>query len=202
MEPTKPATRQADRSRRRVNGEGTIFQRKDNGLWAGVAYVFTTNGVRKRRWVYARSADDVRTKLDKLRGDSANGKLVADGSLTLGEYLDHWLTQAETEKRATTYRGYESAVRLHIRPVLGKKRLDKLGSADVRQLIAVCRSKCLCCINGYDKHRPQEKQCCSVGKCCRRHPSTRQIQFIHAVLRNALAGAERDELIPATSPSW
>jgi integrase len=101
-----------------------------------------------------------------------------------------------SHKRATTARGYESAARLHIVPVLGKKRLDKLTGADVdRHLIAVCRQKCLCCVNRYDKYRKKEQQCCSVGKCCQRTPSTRQIQYIHAVLRNALSNAERDEII-------
>jgi integrase len=79
--------------------------------------------------------------------------------------------------------------------VLGSLRLEKLSGADVRRLIAVCRAKCLCCVNRYDRHRPEKEQCCSVGRCCARRPSKRQIQFIHAVLRNALASAERDELV-------
>jgi hypothetical protein len=115
--------------------------------------------------------------------------------VTVGEYLEHWLSRIKEDKRATTWRGYESAVRLHITPVLGTKRLEKLTGADVRQLVAVSRRKCLCCVNVYDKHRPEEKKCCSVGRCCRRHPSTRQIQYIHAVPRNALSSAMRDELV-------
>jgi integrase len=185
----------ADRRRKRVNGEGTIFQRSDNGLWAGVAYVYTTTGGRKRRWVYGRSADEVRSKLDRLRGNSASGRPVPDKAMTLGEYLARWLAEVAETKRPTTHRGYESAVRLHIVPVLGRKRLDRLAGADVRELIAVCRSRCLCCANGYDRHRKAAGQCCSAGRCCRRTPSKRQIQFIHAVLRNALSSAEREELV-------
>jgi integrase len=183
------------RKRRRVNGEGSIYQRSSDGQWVGSAYVYTTSGVRKRRPVYGRSFDEVRAKLDRLKGASANGVAVPDRSTTLGEYLDHWLNEVEKTKGATTHRGYESAVRLHIRPVLGKVRLDKLGGADVRRLVAVCRSKCLCCLNGYDRHRPEDERCCSAGECCGRTPSKRQIQFIHAVLRNALSNAERDELV-------
>jgi integrase len=183
------------RKRRRVNGEGSIYQRSSDGLWVGSAYVYTTAGIRRRRPVYGRSFDEVREKLDRLKGASANGVAVPDRSMTLGEYLDHWLAEVEKTKRATTHRGYESAVRLHIRPVLGKVSLDKLAGADVRRLVAVCRSKCLCCVNGYDKHRPEDERCCSVGKCCGRTPSARQIQFVHAVLRNALSSAERDELV-------
>ena len=134
-----------DRRRKRVNGEGTIFQRSDNGLWAGSAYVYTTAGVRKRRWVYGRSAEEVMTKLDRLRGNSASGVPVPDKAMTLSEYLDRWLAEVAETKRATTHRGYESVVRLHISPVLGRKRLDRLGASDVRELIAVTRAKCLCC---------------------------------------------------------
>lgn len=181
--------------RRRANGEGSIYQRASDGLWVGMAYVYTTTGVRKRRPVYGHSFDEVREKFDRLKGDSASGVAVPDRTITVAGYLDHWLGQVKETKRATTHRGYESAVRLHIAPVLGTKRLDKLTGADVRRLVAVCRVKCLCCLNGYDKHRAEDARCCSAGKCCGRTPSKRQIQFIHAVLRNALSSAERDELV-------
>jgi integrase len=185
----------AEKRRRRANGEGSIYQRASDGLWVGMAYVFTTAGVQKRRPVYGHSFDEVRAKLDKLEGDSASGVAVPDRASTLGDYLDVWLDRVRDDRRATTHRGYESAVRLHIKPLLGSKRLDKLSGADVRRLIAVCRNKCLCCLNGYDKHRADDERCCSVGNCCGRTPSTRQVQFVHAVLRNALSNAERDELV-------
>jgi integrase len=183
------------RPRRRVNGEGSIYQRSSDGKWVGSAYVYTTKGIRKRRPVYGDSFDDVRVKLDQLKGNSANGVAIPDRTMTLAAYLDYWLTQVKETKRITTWRGYESAVRLHIVPVLGKRRIEKLAGADVRQLIAACRVKCLCCVNGYDRHRSAELRCCSAGKCCGRTPSKRQIQFIHAVLRNALSSAEREELV-------
>jgi integrase len=187
--PAEPSDR-----RHRANGEGSI-QRGSDGRWVGSAYVYTTAGVRKRRAVYGASFDDVRHKLDRLKGNSANGVLVPDRADTLGEYLDYWLQEVVAHKRATTARGYESAVRLHIKPVLGAKRLDKLTGADVRRLVAVTRHKCLCCANHSDRHRPAEEQCCSAGRCCQQHPSTRQVQYVHAVLRNALSNAEREEIV-------
>jgi len=186
---------QEKRRRCRANGEGSIYQRSSDGRWVGSAYVYTATGQRKRRLVYGASFDEVRKKLDQLKGDSANGVLVPDRTTSLRDYLDYWLREIASHRRATTVRGYESAVRLHIVPVLGTKRLDKLTGADVRHLIAVCRQKCLCCANGYDKNRDRAKQCCSAGRCCGRIPSRRQIQYIHAVLRNALSNAEREELI-------
>ncbi len=184
-----------DKRRRRANGEGSIYQRTSDGLWVGSAYVYTTSGVRKRRPVYGHSFEEVREKLDQLKGNSANGILLPDRQAKLKDYLDYWMREIVSHNRATTRRGYESAVRLHIVPVLGNKRLDKLTGADVRHLIAVCRRKCLCCMNGYDRGRDKDEQCCSAQRCCGHHPSKRQIQFIHAVLRNALSNAVREELI-------
>jgi hypothetical protein len=105
--------------RRRSNGEGSIYQRSSDNRWVGSAYVYTATGQRKRRPVYGASFDEVRQKLDKLKGDSANGVLVPDRSTSLRDYLEYWLREIAAHKRATTLRGYESAVRLHIVPVLG-----------------------------------------------------------------------------------
>ena len=74
--------------RRRANGEGSIYQRASDNKWVGSAYVFTTKGVRKRRPVYGNSFDEVRQKLDKLKGASANGVLLPDQNVLLRDYLD------------------------------------------------------------------------------------------------------------------
>ena len=185
-----------DRGRRRkVNGEGTITKRSD-GRWTGAAYVYTTSGAIRRKWVYGRSFEEVRGKLDQLKARSANGDAAPDGSTPLGDFLDEWLKEVAIEKRATTWQGYESAVRLHIKPALGRKRLEKLTGAEVRAFMSGLREKCLCCANGRDRHKPREEQCCSAGRCCGSHPSVRQLQYVHAVLRNALGHAERMELVP------
>jgi hypothetical protein len=129
-----------EKRRRRANGEGTIYQRASDGLWVGMAYVYTSTGVLKRRPIYGHSFDEVREQLDRLKGNSANGVAAPDRTITVAGYLDHWLAQVKETKCATMHRGYEGAVRLHIAPVLGKKRLDKLTGADVRRLVAVCRA--------------------------------------------------------------
>lgn len=183
------------RRSRRVNGEGSIYQRESDGYWVGSAYVHTSSGLIKRRPVYGRSFEEVREKLDELKARSARGMPVPDRRTTVAEFLDQWLADIREDKRATTIRGYESAVRLHIVPALGRKRLDKLSAADVRSFMAGMRIKCLCCANGWDARREEDEQCCSVSRCCGRHPSTRQLQYVHAVLRNALGHAERLELV-------
>lgn len=182
------------RRARRVNGEGTVFQRKD-GRWVGQAYVLQTDGTRRRKTIYGATRVEVTTRLADLVARSDRGVAVPARSCTVGEYLDYWLGEIVSQRRATTQRGYESAVRRHIRPVLGSRRLDRLTPADVRGLLAVMREKCLCCANRLDVHRPAGRRCCSAGRCCGRTPSVRQVQFVHAVLRNALSNALREELV-------
>ena len=180
---------------RRANGDGSIYQRSSDGKWVGSAYVYTSSGQVKRRPVYGSSYDDVRVKLDELKVNSANGIPVPDRSYSVAQWFERWLATMHSERRPTTYVGYENAVRLYIVPGLGRKPLRRLSAAHVRAFMASVRERCLCCAHGYDLRRPEDERCCSVGRCCRRHPSQRQVQYVHAVLRNGLAAAEREELV-------
>jgi integrase len=49
------------------------------------------------------------------------------GATTVGDWLDHWLpTIAATRIRQSTYDGYESKIKTHIKPGLGHHRLERL----------------------------------------------------------------------------
>lgn len=185
------------RGHKRVNGEGTIYQRKD-GRWEGAAYVLTTGGTFKRVRVYGRSYDDTRKSLTKLVEQSDQGIPVASQSWTVAEYLTYWLEHiVKAERRPKTYQGYEGVVRLHLIPGLGKKRLNKLSAQDVRVFITRVRNECQCCKHGWDAERDQPR-CCALkgGQCCESKLSVRMVQSIHAVLRNALQCAVREEVLP------
>nr|WP_281187035.1 site-specific integrase [Micromonospora sediminicola] len=110
--------------------------------------------------------------------------------------MPYWLAAFVTDLKPTTARGYESAVRLHLIPALGTKRLDGLQVQHVKAFMDDFRRKCLCCTNGLNDIRPADRRCCSVDRCCESYPSARQIQFVHALLRNALQHAMREELVP------
>ncbi|ROT25616.1 N-terminal phage integrase SAM-like domain-containing protein, partial [Micromonospora sp. HM5-17] len=183
-------------ARKNPNGEGSIYQRASDGRWVGQVYVLTTDGTRKRKAVYGRTREDAHRKLIELKAKSHRGVPVPDRSWKLGDYLSYWLTTYVTDLKPTTARGYESAVRLHLVPALGSKRLDTLQVQHVKAFMDGLRRKCLCCVAGLDRNRPTDRRCCSVGRCCQRYPSTRQVQFVHAVLRNALQHAMREELVP------
>ncbi len=115
---------------------------------------------------------------------------------TVADYLTYWLREIVREdRRPKTYQGYEGVVRLHLTPGLGSKRLGKLTAQDVRTFITQARQECQCCKHGWDAQRDGPR-CCALGQCCDSRLSARMVQSIHAVLRNALESAVREEIIP------
>ena len=182
--------------RRRANGEGSIWLRKD-GRYGYAAYVPSTAGTSKRVQGYARSHEDARKKLTELIRRADQGTPVASVNWTVTDYLTYWLRQVVREdRRPKTYQGYESVVRLHLNPGLGRKRLDKLTAQDVRTFITRTRQECQCCKHGWDAQREEPRCCAQPGSlCCQSRLSARMVQFIHAVLRNALESAVREEII-------
>lgn len=164
--------------RKRANGEGTIYRRAD-GRYEGAAVVPVHGGGRRRIRIYAASRKEARAKLDRMLDEARQGIPQSRHKQTLGDYLDYWLAHVvKPELRPTTYNGYEVMVRRHIKPVLGAKYLADLSPADVRRLLATLRSK--------------ETTGHGGGP---RQLSSRMVQFAHAVLRNALSNAVREELV-------
>ena len=155
--------------KRRPKGDGAVFQRAD-GRWVAELDLGWIDGKRRRRQVYGRTQRQAREKLAELRRAVERGQNLAVKPRTLAEWLDHWLNEikAHDGTRPSTLRRYREVVTNHLSPVLGKSRLDKLAPVDVERLLAARRD--------------------SVA------PAT--LVKIHAVLRVALADAERRDLIP------
>jgi integrase len=193
--PDEPEKRKQQRSRRkRGNGEGSIWPRKD-GRYGYAAYVPTTAGTLKRVQGYARSHEEARKKLTQMLRQADEGIPVSSENWTMEQYLTYWLDHVvRVERRPKTYQGYEGVVRWHLIPELGKKRLGKLTARDVRLFITRLRESCPCCRNGWDKARAVPR-CCAKPKPerCGSRLSVRMVQFIHAVLRNALQTAVRGD---------
>lgn len=182
------------RRKRNPNGAGSITRRKD-GRYAGMAYVTTTSGIRKRAYVYGKTWEEANAKLTELRAMEHGGIPIPDTDSTVAEFLAYWLAEeVAPNRRPKTYQGYASVISTHIVPGLGKKKLRKLRSQEVRVWLNRLRNECQCCKWERDKQR-SKPQCCAAGKCCERKLSTRMIQYIHAVLRNALQHALREELV-------
>ncbi len=114
-------------ARRKANGEGSIYKRKD-GRWEGAAYLGTISGKAKRLRVYGKTRKEAHEKLTAAFARSQQGVSLPDHNWKLAEYLDYWLSNAvNPDRRPNTYRRYEGVVRLHLKPALGKKQLQQLS---------------------------------------------------------------------------
>jgi integrase len=181
---------------RRANGNGTVYQRSD-GRWVARAYLLMPDGSMQRRDFYGATEAAVNKKMVDAQSRSNLGIPAEATGWTVERFLLYWLDHVvKPERKPKTHQGYEIAVRVHLLPGLGTKRLNKLSGADVRLFLRRLESTCLCCLHGYDRRRTEdERRCCAVGRCCQSVPSRRLVQQVHAVLRNALQAAVREELI-------
>src|ERR687886_506447 len=154
------------------NGEGSIYEHKRNGKKVGYrgAYTIHTTKGPKRRYVTGKTREEVRQKLTKVIADRDGGLIFDAGNLTVREYLDRWLRDCvRGTVRASTYERHESIIRMHIKPALGRIRLESLTPAHVRGL-----------------HR--EKLDAGLA------PAT--VRKIHSTLHKALSQAVLDGLLP------
>jgi integrase len=118
---------------KRGNGEGSIGRRKSGG-WCAQYTVYTSEG-RKRRTLYGKTRQEVATKLSKALADREGGLTFDAGATTVGEYLARWLSHSVRDTVSQkTYERYESIVRVHLSPALGKIRLKALTPDHVRSL--------------------------------------------------------------------
>ena len=139
----EPSRRPPGRRRaRNRNGAGSITRRKD-GRYQGMAYLLTTAGTYKRKYVYGKTWDEVHDKLVGLQADSRKGVPIPERSTKLAEYLTYWLAAVvKVERRPKTYQGYEGVVRLHLVP---RARQEAHGQADRtgRTCVAQPGARCL-----------------------------------------------------------
>ncbi len=54
-----------------------------------------------------------------------------------GQFLDHWLETIKSTRTPNTYRQYEYLCRVHIRPHLGTKQVDKITRAEIQRLLTL-----------------------------------------------------------------
>jgi len=125
-----------EKKRNRGAGEGSIYQRKSDGKWVGSVNLGYVNGKRKRKVVYGETRQDVSDQMKKLLHDQQQGLPLTTENVSVGVFLTRWLNEtAKPSVRPRTYRSYESLVRLHLIPALGKVRLSKLSPLDVQSFM-------------------------------------------------------------------
>ncbi len=123
------------KAKSRANGDGDVFGRKNKEgkitSYRG-AYVGPDG---KRRYVSGSTKEGARKALREGRTNSDAGLVFDAGKLTLGDYLDRWLADSVRDTvRQRTYERYESIVRVHLIPSIGRVKLKALTPAHVRAL--------------------------------------------------------------------
>jgi integrase len=113
-------------AKKKGNGEGSITRHKKSGLYMA-RYTVQTPAGPKRKTIYGKTRRKVDEKLTAAKSDRDKGLRFDAENQTLGEYLDSWLKgSVRGSVRQSTFDRYEIAVRVHIKPALGKLKLKKL----------------------------------------------------------------------------
>ena len=80
-------------TRKRGNGEGSIYGHKRDGKKVGYRGYYTVHTAKgpKRRYVTGKTREEVRQKLAKEIAYRDGGLVFEAGGQTVGEYLERWL---------------------------------------------------------------------------------------------------------------
>ncbi|MGY1875662.1 tyrosine-type recombinase/integrase [Nocardia gipuzkoensis] len=152
----------------RAIGEGTLYRRKD-GRWEGAAYLGTVSGKVRRIRVYGKTRKEANEKLTVRMADVQRGIPIPDRTWTVAGYLEYWMREiAPSKLRPSTMELYESAIRLHLGPMVGSYSLERLTVPILQQLL---------------------NQQLAQGK------PLRTVQLIRTILSAALTRAMREEVV-------
>jgi integrase len=93
-----------------------------------------SNGNRQFDYVTVHgSEDDAQKELTRRMNDLNNGAYVDSTKITVGEFLDRWLsTYAETNVGAKTLEGYKSIIEQHFKPSFGLLPLQKFTAFQIQ----------------------------------------------------------------------
>jgi integrase len=126
---------------------------------------YEVNG--KTRYIYGKDETEVANRVAEAIKNRDSG--IDSENMTVGGYLDRWLTAIRDTIRVGTWKQYEMIVRLHIKPSLGSVRLEKLNALQVQSFY---------------------RERLDAGL------SPRRVQYVHVTVRKALKDAVRWRLVP------
>jgi integrase len=119
-------------SQARPKGTGSVYQRSD-GRWIAAVKV---NGKKVVR--YAKSEREAKANLQALLVAQYQGRLTAPSQITLGEWVDHWLSETERRVRPTTISTYRQVLKI-ITDRIGETKLSRLTPLMLNQTFARLR---------------------------------------------------------------
>jgi len=126
----------AEKKSRRGHNEGSIYRTAD-GTWRGAAFLgVSPEGKPIRKYVTGKTKAETLGKVKKILADHERGIPIARKDQTVAEFFDRWLEDVvRVNKRPRTYEAYESLVRVHIIPSIGRHKLNKLTAQHIQQML-------------------------------------------------------------------
>lgn len=128
-------------SKKTANGGGSI--RKKTVMKKGKEYIYwearvtvgadPMTGKQRQRSITGKTQQEVAQKLRQLTAEIDNGTYREPSKMTVGEWLDTWQEQYLNDLKPLTKEMYATAVRIHLKPALGMKKLDALLPADIQR---------------------------------------------------------------------
>lgn len=122
-------------AKRRPSGDGMI-RKKNKKLWeARITIGFKNNGSPMFKYAYGKTQHEALLKLHKLIDEYKGVRLTEESNITVATWLNRWLNDYIVfAVRESTWNSYESAVRIHIVPHIGDKKINLLTTADVQKM--------------------------------------------------------------------
>ena len=121
-------------TKRRDKGSGCVRQRKD-GRWEAR---FSAAG-QEPFYIYGKSKQDV---INKLFAEQQKPPSVRDPeNLTVGQWLDRWLSTVKVTLRPKTYDLYNSSATNHIKPHLANTKLRNVSKARIYDMFTALRKR-------------------------------------------------------------
>lgn len=161
--------------KKRSNGEGTICKRSD-GRWMAQITIDIGYGEYKRKTVYGKTQREVKEKLEQLKADQKQGRVIETADMPLEQWMNIWITNYKPDLKITTKEDYERYINAHIKgSCLGSIPLNKLKTTDLQAFYNKKLS---------DNNKEQKKKL---------SPTT--VRYIHVIIKSALKQAVQNRMI-------
>lgn len=122
------------RKRKSPNGEGCITRNK-KGYWEiRLTTGYDANGKMRSKYFTAKTQEELLFKRDKYKEQQRNGLCAEAAKITVGEWLDYWYENYIVDKvKVKTRSDYESSIRCHLKPHLGRIKLIELKGMQIQE---------------------------------------------------------------------
>lgn len=110
-------------------------KRKDGRYQASIVVGIKPNGKPNRKYVYARSFNELELKLAEQKVMHSKGLTLKEEGLTFKEMGDLWFNLAKESKAYNTVETMKRILKLHIYPTLGHLKLKNIKAYHIQDLI-------------------------------------------------------------------